>query len=54
MELFRVLGVSGQAVRGATFDFTPDGRRFLVIVPAEGGEHTSMQLTLNWPALLEK
>ena len=42
--------------RGDSLDFgtpTPDGQQFLVAVPDRAGPVEPLQLTLNWPALVE-
>ena len=38
---------------GSPFAVGPDGRRFLVRVPADKGAQP-LEVILNWPALLEK
>ena len=49
-EVYRVPCGASARRRKAQYDVTPDGQRFLVNVPAEDTQTTSITVVLNWAA----
>ena len=42
------------SINGNTFDVTPDGERFLFVLPVPDARPTPYSLILNWERLLEQ
>jgi Tol biopolymer transport system component len=50
----RLFPVPPLSINGSTFDVTPDGERFLFVLPVPDARPTPYSLILNWERLLEQ